>query len=551
MRNNYLALFIAFLMYQNCQAQSVGNSDISWFVDTKESFILDEPGQILGLAKLTNEGKDFSGKHIYLSGDIYLSQYEWLPIGTPENPFKGTFDGCLHRVEIGKIHTGDFAGFFGYVANATIQNVSVSCTEPISDCQTVGAVVAYADGKTTLSYCQHIDSLVVVGARVVGGISANCDAYLLGCSNKGAVILDDKSYSFVGGLVGTGAPTIVNCNNISPVSGGVTTGGIIGKLNNTDENVLFTNTYNKSSVSIHCSSENPAYQYSVGGIAGIAPWIIMSSCWNEGKVSISCYKDNANSAIVNSYAGGLVGEGAGKFKYCYNVGEVFVRNVMNAEASVGRVNCLASGILAMNTEKGITEIDYCYNAGKILAFGQAPIKVALKYGGIIADFASFMPKMNGAYSLEGCCGGLDSNGSMVSNTLNNAEKEVSKDEMCSESFLIPVKSTITLNNDLVYLYDSANNNNGFPVLKTVDTALPEKVDNGSVLLKGNSLMSGKKYFRYWLTGMEEYAVDVEADSDFSYNIGKAAVGEHNVKAYVVIPHANIRFEGDVIMFHIK
>ena len=193
-----------------------------------------------------------------------------------------------------------------------------------------------------------------------------------------------------------------------------------------------------------------------------------------------------------------------------------------------------AGIIGMNTEKGITEISYSYNSGKVLTFGQAPIKVSQNYGGIVGDFKTFMPKLTGVYSLEGCCNVLESNGSTVTATCNNAEVQMSHKQMSSPEFLLPVKSTITLNNDLVYLRDIQNRNNGLPVLKTVVTCAPNVEENKSVIFYG----------------LEKYSVDLEADADFKYNIGKIASGEHNLKAYIVLPD-NTKLEGDKLSFVVK
>ena len=69
----------------------------------------------------------FSGKTVTLVNDIDMTAYIWMPIGTPETPFQGTFDGN------GKVITGVWnsktfgePGLFGYVSgNGVIKNTFV------------------------------------------------------------------------------------------------------------------------------------------------------------------------------------------------------------------------------------------------------------------------------------------------------------------------------------------------------------------------------------------------------------------------------------------
>lgn len=550
MKKFYLAFIIAFLICQDSLAQVAGNPDISWYDNTKNSFVLSTAEQFLGLSKLTNEGNSFEGKKIYLSSNISLEGVLWTPIGTPENPFKGNFDGCLHNVSLYDVTDSEYGGFFGYVMNASIKNVSVACRKEINNCQNFGAITAASDAQTVISHCTHIEPLTVNGAFTVGGISASSDSYITGCTNNGAVISNKNMQSFVGGLVGKGSPIIDNSVNNALVNGSVIVGGIIGKLSSADTKVTMTNCINRGDIAIKSNTENHAYSYSIGGIVGVAPYIYMVSCWNEGKVSVSSYKDDISSSTVDVYAAGLIGEGAGNIKYCYNVGEVFVRNIQNSDSKSAKINNAVAGLIGMNTEKGITEVSYSYNAGNVLTFGQAPIKVTHNYGAIVGNIKTFMPKFVGVYSLEDCCKVLDSNGSTVSSTFNNSEIQVTKEQMSSPDFLVPVKSTITLNNELVYLLDRGNKNNGLPVLKSVITSTPTINEDESCVLHGITKLSGKKYFKYWITGMENYSVDVSADDDFMYNIGKLAEGEHNVKAYVVLPD-NSEVGGEKVSFIVK
>ena len=52
------------------------------------------------LAKEVNAGENYFGYTINLMSDIDLKDVgEWIPIGTIENPFEGTFEGNYHKID--------------------------------------------------------------------------------------------------------------------------------------------------------------------------------------------------------------------------------------------------------------------------------------------------------------------------------------------------------------------------------------------------------------------------------------------------------------------
>ena len=96
-------------------------------------------------AKQVNEGRSFAGKRVSLEEDVNLSNYEWVPIGTQENPFDGTFDGNLNKISGIKItlsETNTTAGLFGRVSNAVIEDVI------IRDAEVKGTIVGEKDPNT-------------------------------------------------------------------------------------------------------------------------------------------------------------------------------------------------------------------------------------------------------------------------------------------------------------------------------------------------------------------------------------------------------------------
>ncbi len=58
-----------------------GTIDTEWYTDHESGtpYTISTAAQLAGLAKLVNEGTDFSGKTITLGADIDLGSKEWTP----------------------------------------------------------------------------------------------------------------------------------------------------------------------------------------------------------------------------------------------------------------------------------------------------------------------------------------------------------------------------------------------------------------------------------------------------------------------------------------
>ncbi|MBQ6152243.1 MAG: hypothetical protein IJJ15_00635 [Ruminococcus sp.] len=98
-----------------------------WYTEDPNSSSYDivSAVQLAGLAKLVNEGvSSFDEVTINLSEDISLygsggvdDRIEWVPIGTEDNPFKGSLDGYGYRISgitVGS-SANDYAGLFGVI----------------------------------------------------------------------------------------------------------------------------------------------------------------------------------------------------------------------------------------------------------------------------------------------------------------------------------------------------------------------------------------------------------------------------------------------------
>ncbi|MEY8610896.1 T9SS C-terminal target domain-containing protein [Parabacteroides segnis] len=109
-----------------------------------------------------DKDKGFAGLYFALSGDIDLEGYDWTPIGSGYNPFKGHFDGDGYTVKGLKVNIQAsntvYAGLFGHVTNSTFRNLGVwLAPDGIVVSSSNGDVYAgglvariYSDGYTTV-----------------------------------------------------------------------------------------------------------------------------------------------------------------------------------------------------------------------------------------------------------------------------------------------------------------------------------------------------------------------------------------------------------------
>ena len=236
---------------------------IKWSAGTgvqTDPYIITTETELRNLAKLVNSGSTtFSETYFKLGNSINLTQ-QFYPIGYSSSYcFAGTFDGDNHtisdlNVTISASGGTTYLGLFGYVNDATIQNLTVS--GDVLGGRVVGGVVGYASGNTTI-------------ANVCNYCNISGDSYLGG----------------IAGYVATNSGTITNASNHAEVIGsGYYIGGIAGYLSNN----TVTNAYNSNSV---------LGVESVGGIVGYMSSSTVVNVYNRGEVMGS-----------NNYVGGVVGQ---------------------------------------------------------------------------------------------------------------------------------------------------------------------------------------------------------------------------------------------------
>ena len=308
MKKLLLSLIFALVALTGLQAQTIwdGTADTEWYNATSTKFEISTAEQLAGLAKLVNNGKNFSGKTILLTADIVLNDTfnwenwessapnnTWTPIGAScINRFGGTFDGQGHTVSGIYINSeNDFQGLFGY-NGGTIKNVGLTNSYIKGDWCVGGVCGRNHDG--TISGCYNSGTVSGTGEYTdVGGVCGQNNGTISNCYNSGEV----SGNSYIGGVCGDNYyGTISNCYNAGTVSGNSYIGGVCGYNHDT-----ISNCYNSGTVSGNSD---------IGGICGINSINgTISNCYNSGEVS------------GNSYIGGVCGRNyEGTISNCYNSG---------------------------------------------------------------------------------------------------------------------------------------------------------------------------------------------------------------------------------------
>ena len=153
-------------------------------------------------AQHVNNGDEFAFD-IYLMEDITVTTMA----GTSENPFKGTFNGNNHTIDVNITTTETGAAPFSHINGATIKYLTVTGTIS-SSANHLGGLVGFTDGGTN-----HIENCLVsttltgeAGYGLCGGIighGKSATNYIEGCVFNGTIDVTNTDTSrAIGGLLG-------------------------------------------------------------------------------------------------------------------------------------------------------------------------------------------------------------------------------------------------------------------------------------------------------------------------------------------------------------
>ena len=391
-----------------------GKIDTNWYTkenDTITEFTIITPEELAGLAQLVNSGNSFENKIIKLGKSLDLASLEWLPIGTSENPFKGTIDGQTYSIKNVYMSNGNNnQGLVGILSSeGKIKNIFISDGN-ISGGKMVGGIVGKSYGN--IENCSFKGK--VSGYSAIGGISGGVsEGNVSNCINYGEI---KARYQQAAGIVGKveGSCCITKCSNFGNIyseAGGNNfgrfSGGIIawvysenidlkveecinnGNINGVQQvgGIIGSIGYGKVNYTgriLKCiNNGNVEGNVYVGGIVG---------CLNSYRIEVNGCHNNQKIVEKAKYGGGIVGYSCGIVRYCsnnapiqavdfaggivgYNIGGTveytFNGHEVNAEMDT------IGGIVGENLNSGI--VRYSYNRGNIGA------KEGATVGGIVGN----------------------------------------------------------------------------------------------------------------------------------------------------------------------
>lgn len=232
-----------------------------------EVFTLSTAQDLIDLSDWVQGGEDTSQRIFVLQNDIDLGGVDFVPIGTRENPFRGTFLGQGYSITGLSVTVPDYgaaAGLFGHLSYAAVDSLQVSGT--VTACHWAGGLVGYAEGST-----------------------------IENCSFTGSVngMLND-----IGGLCGTASATeFYSCTADAAVTGQESLGGFAGTLG-------------QDSLAQNCAALGTV------SAAGREHWL------SEYGLPEPDWGTQPDTEIMVRYIGGFAGMNIGTIENCLSMGAV-------------------------------------------------------------------------------------------------------------------------------------------------------------------------------------------------------------------------------------
>lgn len=284
------------------------------------------------------ESAQFEGTTFVLANDFDLNEldledgFNWIPLGNPDNPFKGTFDGNGYvlsnlTIDIDKLKEAvsdlnlNSIGLFGYCDGATIKNLGLENVQ-----------ITNSSGTTTY---------------VTGGLAGICvNSTIENCYTTGSIT---GRVDFAGGLVGLiDSTTIKSCSSSVDITGNVFYAGGIGNV------YLFVDeAYNNGVLLEDCyTTGNIASAAASGGLLGFAQSygsLTLNRCYHTtGTITLSSLLD------PSCFLGGLIGGGVClkgmNINNCYSTSDIINPFEINdiSQSGIGGIMGAALGEVSIS-----------------------------------------------------------------------------------------------------------------------------------------------------------------------------------------------------------
>ena len=367
---------------EKARKEWISIADSSWYDASKDTFVLNTPQQLAGIAKLIRESEtDFEGKTIRLGADLDLSNPDgtsgrrcWTAAGAPvygstgfsyapvqidsleslerarvkygavyrkvegssytpvtaydpsfsyykRMAFMGTFDGDGHRISNLYYNADDNASWYGGLFGTTLRAEirNTAVSGSVSGSQKRSS--AFAGGLVACA----LNGTIIKGCsseiniELTDGMDSCCTGGILGGSSVSNPAADPGA-----------AVTVSDCVNYTDIStAGPNTGGIAGRIS-------------QASLSDCMNFGNITARSKAGGIAGSTfsmsnTALKIQRCGNEG--SVSAVTETPGKSSTEASAGGILGYAAmdASIDECFNRGVVDGGNGHGAGGITGNI----------------------------------------------------------------------------------------------------------------------------------------------------------------------------------------------------------------------
>ena len=366
-------------------------SSLDWSGEGTEAspYVITTAKQLNAFSDDVNAGNDYAGKYVALGADIDMSQSTsaYLPVGTADAPFRGTFDGKNYTVSNLNIKSGEenYQGLFGYadstsviknvkLANPTL-NVAGNYSAPLAGWSS-GVITGITVTGATLTYANH------TGAGVVGYYNGSD---LSNCEFTGKITGVGENAGIVGEIAGSAKASNLKAHGSISVSSIANTvykgvGGIAGAtLPGKNLNPVISDSY--SDMQLTTSSQYPY----VGGIVGQIISATVERCFNAGVLSTTA---TTTTSAANGAAGGVAGSCyGGTINDCYN-SNIVINSAVSDHVG-GIVGYIPTPSYTSDSKGNVLYYSYESRLNRCLNFGQVRISTTVEtmgaYGTTYSD----------------------------------------------------------------------------------------------------------------------------------------------------------------------
>ena len=336
-----------------------------------------------------------------LEADIDMHAADWVPIGTDEHPYLGTFDGNGHKITAlsNANITGkpQCVGLFGYIGkqgtvkDVCIEDVSFSAFNGSGSSDTVyaGALAGYSEG--TLSDVQIKEILNVT-------------------ANSGRAGSLENYQFYTGGIVGYNKGVIESCSasgiyeiGTYSTNSSIKNTGYVGALAGFNDGKI-KNSFSDGRGSITANAMQDAY---AGGLVGyLSNDAFLLNCENRGSAEVKAeLKDNNTMAS----AGGIAGYNNGSIQYTSFTG---TGDITAKYPAMSKDSTYCAGAFAgWNGPSGIIEYCFCESASSVKAVGSSKPTCAGGFAGcnqgeISSCYVSGSNRITTEKGSSSCAGGF-------------------------------------------------------------------------------------------------------------------------------------------------